>query len=384
MQTDKKPKSVSFGRLALIFASIMFLFLALLAEQTSEKLQKEFDRQLLKQLEASLDPVIARTSDESFVYDRFMTLVETVTTRGINSPELENAVAIASNTFKVQIKAFFYQQNKLIKAFAAQDEDMELFSGLMADLNSTGVEYELAQRRVHQTLLDNFGASNRLELMKAAKDILKRNKHKDGDLFYYWNTWPDGLGVFFVTTGFPDFIERFKLAFPDTAMFGAGNPVAKSWVAPKGISEDHMAAAHINARLNGRNYVTAYNHRWYFLDDETGAFWCRVMPQITAEATHPDWAGQLYSTALLLLCITLILYFSAVIDLQPGAWVRDWLDSLSIRYRIMGLFAMASIFPVVFTVLIGAMSITDRKEVIENSVIVSLNLKPWEKTSETR
>lgn len=386
MQHDNKPRTVSFGRLALIFISMMFLFLVLLASQTSEKLAKESERQLRKQLEASLDRVIARTSDESFVHDRFMTLVETAAAKGITSPELENAVAASANEFKVPVKAFFYRHNKLVKAFNADNNDLKFFSELMADLNSEGKAYELAQRRVHQTLLDTFGAGNRLELIKDAKGRQKRNKYKDGDRFYYWNTWPDGLGVFFVTTGFPGFIERFKLAYPNSTMFGAGDPDTKSWVAPNGISADHMAAAHIKARLQGRNNVTAHGYRWYFLDDETGAFWCRALSETAAELMRPRWADKLYSIAALLLCINLILYLSAITGLYPGVWVRDWLDTLSIRYRIMGLFAMASVFPIIFAVLIGSMSIADRKEIIENSVIAEsiAAIEPLEKMYKIR
>ncbi|HQB84604.1 MAG TPA: hypothetical protein PLR50_13985, partial [Candidatus Rifleibacterium sp.] len=113
MSADKRHLSASFGRLSLIFAGILLLFVSLTASQTAEKLQREHERHLLKTLEFSLDPLIAATSDESYVFNRINSLVAAARNGGIDGTRLAEAVKTASDTFRVPVKAFFYQNMKL-------------------------------------------------------------------------------------------------------------------------------------------------------------------------------------------------------------------------------------------------------------------------------
>ncbi len=369
MSADKRHLSASFGRLSLIFAGILLLFVSLTASQTAEKLQREHERHLLKTLEFSLDPLIAATSDESYVFNRINSLVAAARNGGIDGTRLAEAVLLSSDTFRVPVKAFFYQNMKLQRSFNATAAEAPLFERIMADLNQTGTAFEEAQRRVHQALLDNFGSGHRLELMSAARGTQKRYKFGEADYFYYWNSWPDGLGVFIIATGFPDFSGRFARIATERRNFGAGTPATGRYFPPEGLTADQTAAAHIKAKLNGQNHTEAFDHIWLFQEDETGSFWCRVMPTNEAEAGRPIWADHLLLIAEIMLFITFTLYLTAFAGIKPGAVVAAWLDSLSIRYRLMGLFSMASVFPVLLSVLIGATSLTDRHEVIENSVI---------------
>ncbi|MDD3147789.1 MAG: SpoIIE family protein phosphatase [Candidatus Riflebacteria bacterium] len=381
MSVDSRYKSASFGRLAIIFAGIMFLFLSLTASQTRTKLDREYDRHLLKDLETSLDPVIAQTSEEYYVHCQLSSLIEVARKNGIESAELPHAVTSTGIQLKNPLKAFFYRDNRLVRYFNADANDLTLFKDLMADLNATGNDYVLAQRRVHKQLLDTFGAGNRLELMKMAKAMQKRFKSRETDWFYYWNTWPDGLGVFFIATGFPSFIDRFKNLNHDPNFFGAGNPATGEFLAPHGLTEDQTAAARIKARLSGQNHIEANGYLWYFAEDENGAFVCRVSPQKSIDQQRPHWAENLYYLSLFLLTISLLLYLTAVLGLFPGLSACECLDSLSVRYRIIGLFFMASLFPVLFSLLIGATAMADRREVIENSILAEsiAAIEPLEK-----
>lgn len=381
MSLESRYKSASFGRLALIFAGIMFLFLALTASQTAGKIGREFDRHLLKDLETSLDQVIAQTSEEYYVHQQLTDLIEIARKHGIDSAELPHAITSAGLKLKKPVKAFFYRNNALIRHFNSDATDLSLLQGLIAELNTTGEPFMAAQRRVHNQLLEIFGAGNRLELLKLARAVQKRFKFRETDRFYYWNTWPDGLGVFFMATGFPGFIDRFKISSPDPTLFGAGDPTKGQYVPPQGLTEDQTAAARIKARLSGQNHTEAHGFHWFFADDENGAFVCRVLPQQTIELQRPHWADNLFFLSCALLAITLLLYLTALTGLFPGTPACDFLDSLSVRYRIMGLFVMASVFPVLFTLLIGATSMADRREVIENSILAEsiAAIEPLEK-----
>lgn len=384
--SERRYKSASFGRLAMIFAGIMFLFLTLSASQTAEKLKRDFERHLLKTLETSLDPLIAATSDEAYVFDRFKHMIATARNSGIDSQELAKAVEQSASRYETPVKAFFYSHNQLKKSFNASPEELALFAELPAMMAMNGPSFEEAQRKVHQSLLATFGPGHRLELLKLAKASQKRYKFREDDQFYYWNTFPDGIGVFFIATRFPGFIDRFTRITRDTDLFGAGDPTAQKWVAPAGLSEDQTAAARIKARISGQSHTIANGFLWYFVDDESGSFWCRVTPQNTLEDQRPHWPDNLSVIAGIFAALAFLLYLTACTGIFPGAGLCDWLDSLSIRYRIMGLFAMASVFPVIFTFMIGATSVTDRQEVIENSIIAEsiAAIEPLEKMYNTR
>lgn len=369
MNSKQKFKTASFGRLVMIFFAIMFLFLALTASQTAEKLQKEYQRKLLKELEASLDPVIMQTTDVSYAFNRFSELIKVAQTSGIESTELEKAVNECQSRFSTSIKAFFYQNNNLIKSFAATPEDLELFRPLFKSMALSGDEFNQAQRDLHSQLLEEFGPGHRLELMKINKGNVERFKIDESDRFLYLNTLSDGLGVCLIATKMPDFTDRFTAINIDSLKFGAGNPEHKKWVPPQGLTEDQTAAAKIKADLSGKNSVNAFGYFWYFVDDESGAFWCRIIKEGLAESNKPTWANNILTLSSFLALLTIFLYLTACSDIWPGRMICQGLDSLSIKYRILGLFSMASVFPVLFTILIGVASLADRVEIIENSVI---------------
>ncbi|NLF95251.1 MAG: SpoIIE family protein phosphatase, partial [Candidatus Riflebacteria bacterium] len=369
MTTESSFKSVSFGRLTTIFAGIMLLFLSLTAMQTWDKLNREFDRKVINQMEASLDQVIMQTSDEAFAYARFNELIAAARKHGVNSLTLQEMVIECCERYKLPVKLFFYHNRQLVRSFFADKSDLKLFGPLLQAMASEGEDFIQAQRQFHQMLLDHFGPGHRLELMKITRNLMKRYRVKDNDQFYYWRDMDDGLGVFFIATQPPAFLERFASIYEKSEIYGAGNPATKEWIPPRDLTADQTAAAFIKAGLSGQNHTIASDHIWYFVTDETGAVWCRVLNFAESENQRPRWALFILMAATALCLTTLLIYLGSLTGYKPGTSVCNWLDSLSIKYRVLGLFAMASIFPVIFTVLIGATSLADRGEVIENAII---------------
>ncbi|MBU1106683.1 MAG: SpoIIE family protein phosphatase [Candidatus Riflebacteria bacterium] len=369
MRSDSDFKTVSFGRLTTIFVGIMLLFLALTAEQTQQKLNSEFDRKVINQLEASLDQVILQTSDESFAYNRFKELIETARQHGINSLRLQQEVVSCVEKYKLPVKCFFYQNQQLVRSFYAEAEELLLFAPILQGMAAKNESFIQAQRQLHQMLLDYFGPGNRLELVKLSKSMVRRYRVKNSDQFYYWNDMKDGLGVFFIATRPNTFIERFKSIYTEPCEFGAGNPTTQEWVPPRGISPDQTAAAFMKARLSGQNHTLAFGHIWYFVTDETGVVWCRADKLASSEEQRPEWAQKVFLVSAALCLAALLIYLCSLLGAMPGTTFCKCLDSLSIKYRVLGLFSMASVFPVIFTVLIGSASLADRVEVIENSII---------------
>ncbi len=181
MRTESSFKSVSFGRLTTIFACIMLLFLSLAAIQTWEKLNREFDRKVISQMEASLDQVIMQTSDEAFAYARFNELIDTARNHGVNSLQLQQKVIECCDRYRLPVKLFFYQDRRLLRSFFADESDLKLFAPILQGMAAEGEEFIQAQRQLHQMLLDHFGPGHRLELMKMTKDLVKRYRVKDND-----------------------------------------------------------------------------------------------------------------------------------------------------------------------------------------------------------
>ena len=347
----------------------MLLFVSLTALQTWQKLNLEYDRKVISQLEASLDQVIWQTSDEAFVFNRFQEFIDTAKRHGINSLQLQEKVIECRDHYQLPVKLFFYQNGLLTRAFFSEKTDLPLFTPLLQGMRATGEEFKEAQRQLHQMLLNQFGPGNRLELVKLAKKIIKRYRVKDSDQFYYWNETEDGLGVFFIATHPNTFLQRFASIYQKSFEFGAGDPAHNDWIPPAGVTSDQVAAAYLKAGSSGQNHTVASGHIWYFITDETGMVWCRAFSLETSESQRPQWALAILIAALLLCLVSLVVYLSSLIGIIPGTVVCNWLDSLSIKYRVLGLFSMASIFPVIFTVLIGAASLADRAEVIENAIV---------------
>lgn len=369
MSAEKALKTVSFGRLTSIFAAILLLFLVIASSQTREKLNSEFDRKVVDQLASSLDPVIMQTSDESFIYQRFHEIMKTAMTAGVNSLALQQKVLTCCEHYKLPVKLFFYQNHRLIRSFYANDRDLQLFTPLMPGIHAENEEFNQAQRQLHQKLLAQFGPGHRLELMKITEGRIKRYRVKDSDQFYLWQNLKNGLTVFFIATRPNTSLERFASIYQQPCEFGMGDPEKQRWIPPAGLSADQTAAAYIKAGLTGKNHTIANDHIWYFVTDETGDVWCRVIGVETSEKQRPRWPEHILVCSTILFIIVLVIYLSSLSQLFPGKAVCNWLDSLSIRYRVLGLFTMASIFPVIFTLLIGATSLADRAEVIENSII---------------
>jgi len=369
MNSENIYKAASLGRIVLIFSGIMFLFLALSAHQTSEKLQHAKERQILKQLETSLDELVMKTSDDSYVYTHIQELIKVARNTQLAGDAIEKKLSQLKNEYKLPIKAFFYRNASHVFAYNHQTSDLELFSPLIKSMNMTDGNFANAQRQLHQLLLSHFGPGHRLELMKMSKDNLKRYKHLENDQFYYWNEYSDGIGVFFIAESSPDFITRFAAIKPDLSFFGAGNPSQNLWLPPIGLSADQMAAAKIKSQLEGKDSVIASGRLWKFVEDETGNCWSRVADEDTLLKARPLWAKGLFYFASILSFLTIMLYLSAIIGLRTGKKFCEFMDSLSLRFRILGIFSMASIFPVLFTVLIGATSLADRAEIIENAVV---------------
>ncbi|MFZ5950364.1 MAG: SpoIIE family protein phosphatase [Candidatus Rifleibacteriota bacterium] len=371
MSAFKARSSASFGRLLMLFSSIMFFFLALTSDQTHKKIALEEEKRQNLQEISSLDDIIAATTLEGFIRDQILDIHNLISRSDFSQEKLDSIVetkARDSNTF---LKCFYYENLILKKSLNATKEENEFFSELIAQTQMTGEDFLIAQRKVHQPLLNFFGPGNRLELMAGHQGKISRFKHLQKDRFFYWNLLPDQKAVFLIITDFPSFSERFKKArtIMQRSDTGAGDPTRKEFITPDGIDADQMQAAKIKSALMGKACVIEFNKKWSFVENEEGQFFCTVQNELERSSTIANLVYSVNLISVILTAVIFILYLLSIFEINPGNQLVIWLDSLSIRFRIVGLFFMASVFPVLFTALIGATSIADRVEIVENQVI---------------
>ncbi|MDD2624592.1 MAG: hypothetical protein PHQ02_07205, partial [Candidatus Riflebacteria bacterium] len=369
MSSDTKQNITSFGKLALIFSGVMLLVLAITALETHIKVSEVFNKHNVLESSKETDLLISRTEDKTYAYKLFDQLVKTAQKHGIESKELEEAIKHFNDKYRTKIKAFFYKDNVLIKWFNSDLEDLKLFETFMQKLNLKGKDFNLAQRELQKKLASFFGPGHRLELIKLLKGIIKIFATEKTSEFTYWNTYSEGLGVFFATSGFPDFISRFECINANKTHFGAGSPKTETYIPPQNFTQNQMESARIKCRLSGTSYTEMQDIYWFFSNKDNGDYICRVLPIKTFTQNAPKWPKYIFILSAILLFFMLVFYVTAHINVMPGIVICKKLDSSSIKFRIISLFSMASIFPIIFTYLIGSTSMEERKEVIENSIL---------------
>ncbi|GAB4268164.1 MAG: hypothetical protein Kow0029_03320 [Candidatus Rifleibacteriota bacterium] len=366
-----KIKGASFGRLLMLFAAILLSFLALTSHHTLLKLANESEKQFKQKLVASIDNIFARTAEESFLFDRFQNLMDVMNQNGIDSKELATLFQDLEINHKTLLEAYFYRNDEFVKAFNSTPEEIVFFKSLMKNMALEGEAFNKAQREMHRGLMQRFGPGHRLELMKNDFKKVWRFRTKGKDNFFYWQRFDNGNALFIIARDYPDFIGRIEICKKklNALNFGAGDPKSGKYSLPYGISADQMLAAKIKAGLSGTNSVQAFNRIWTFVEDETGCFYTIASEKKPEPSFTLKTVALVFNVSTVIAIIFVLLYLFSLLHLYPGQNFADWLDSTSIRFRILALFAMASVFPVLFTVLIGATSLSDRVEIIENQVI---------------
>jgi serine phosphatase RsbU (regulator of sigma subunit) len=240
----------------------------------------------------------------------------------------------------------------------------------MKQLHLKGNAFKAAQRKVHQQLLDTFGPGHRLELLRGDNGEVWRFKSLQKDQYYLWDYCKNNISFFMIASSFPQFIERFAIIKDETnkKTAGAGWPDRKAYSVPEGVSLDQMLSARIKSKISGKNIIKAYNKYWVFIEDESGVFYCKIRPIKFKETDNITYTRAILSFSLFSGIIFLALYILSFANINPGRQVSLLLDEMSIRYRILALFSMASVFPVIFSLLIGMASISERAEIIEKQV----------------
>ena len=124
MMQNNQRKTSSFARLLMLFSSILLFFLALTANNTHYKLEKEEEKQAKLLQINSLDEIIAATSREGFVKNRFDSIAQVVEAEDFTTELLLKQLEKIKSEFKTEIKCFYYENHILKKAFKPLNQNL--------------------------------------------------------------------------------------------------------------------------------------------------------------------------------------------------------------------------------------------------------------------
>ncbi len=371
--SEKKPVSASFGKLFLAFLMIMLLALAFISMQTADKLKSENEKATEEYMSSQLDEIVSKTFHHEYMRRSIANIIEIARNEGPESNNLKNAVEGSFYNDGIGLKAYFYRNNELVQSINTNKDDIEDFKDLFKNLAFERTEpgYAEANRAAHSGLTRLFGTGNRLELFKLRKNFYTNFKINNYNQNYYWNTYDNGIGVFIYSTKFPDFIERFQHVIKkmEPNKFGAISSENKQIAAPEGFTEDQTLLAYIKTTKSNKPFIVSNDNYWYFQTNRLGNKVCYTIPQTSEPIIEYDWAEHTKNISAILFIFVFILYVTSLFNIAPGKNAKMLMDSLSIRYRIIGIFTMASVFPVLMTAIIGASVMADKQSVIEKNIL---------------
>ncbi len=369
MANEEKPNSASFGKLFLAFLMILLLALFIISMQTSVKVKEDNEKNLEYNLSTKLDDVISNSFLHKYVCNSFKKIIEEAKNNGPDSKELINIIRNCEYNDHISLKAFFYKDDILIQAINANEDEKEFFTDFMKYLGYHRLSKEFLE--AHRKTLKKLGdiGLNRLELIQRGKGFYSNYYLKEELQQFHWDKYENGVGLFLYTRSIPNTATRFENVIKKNKSKNYGLITSNETIPPEGFTEEQTQAAFIKTIKTNKPLVVFNDHYWYFQTNRFDIKYCYVVPIDNNPFVTYDWADLLKKASGILFIITLIAYLTSLIKYFPGKIVTDFLDNLSIKYRIIGIFTMASIFPVLMTAVIGSSLLSDKQSVIEKNIL---------------
>ena len=367
-----KPNSVSFGKLFLIFLLIFTFALLYISFRTSVKLVEENEKQIESYMASKLDSFVDYSSEEGYVWRIFNKIKEAAIAKGLESQELSKNISDCNLKYNITANFFFYKNNEFAKAFNHKDEDLFIFTDMLKYINyeKDDPRFIEANRKTHLKLQEYFGAGNRIEIISLAKKLLRSFYINEIKQFYYVDDNPNGIGVFFYTIKIPDFIERLKVILADNPndYIGAIDSSNNKIIPPKNLTEDQTHSAYLKTIKSSKAFIEANGYYWYFQTTINSNKICYAIPTNLNITNFFNWAGLLEIISIILCFVILVIYLTSLIKVKPGINIVDVLDNLSIKYRIIGILSISSIFPALMSLIFGFSLLADKERVLEEAI----------------
>lgn len=367
----KKLYSVSFGKLLIIFLIILVFAVYYLSSDTSIKLIQNNEKQIETFMASELDSIVTDTSDQYYVWRNFKEIIDTASKCGIESQQLSDIISESYSKYKISAKYFFYKNKKLIKGFNYTDKDLILFANILQHLNYEYLspEYIESNRYDHNLLQEYFGPGNRLEIVKNNKGLLRTFTIKGGKQFYYWDNCSEEISIFFFTEEIPDFIERFNVVLAEKSNYnmGALDSNNKKIIPPQSFSTDQIHSAYMKSKKQNKSFIDSNNHYCFFQTLTNSDKVCYAIPINSNITNFFNWAEILEKISLLSLFILLTVFIISLFKQENNILI--FLDNLSIKFRIIGILLISSVFPALMSLIFGFELLTDKSKVLEEAIL---------------
>ena len=373
MADEVKPSAASFGKIFQAFLLILLFSLFIISMQTSTKQKEANEKNIEYNLSIKLDDIISDCFLHNYVKNSFKKVIDEVKLKGPDSPNLEKLFYDCRYNDFISLKGFFYKNDELIQTINANEEEKVFFTDFFKYLsyNRLSKEFIEAHRKTLKILVDYFGIGSRLELIQLRKGFYSNFDVKDITQKFYWNKFDNGVGLMLYSTKIPSSAERFRkiLSINEDKNYGFINGNNIEIIPPKGFTAEQTLAAFIKTGKSNKPLIIANDHYWYFQTNRFDQKYCYVVPINNNPFIAYDWAELLQKISGFLFILIVIIYLTSIITVFPGKNVTEFLDNLSIKYRIIGIFTMASVFPVLMTAVIGSSLLSDKQSVIEKNIL---------------
>lgn len=365
-EKQKKLNSVSFGKLFLLFLLIFIFVTYYISFQISVKLTEENEKQIESFIDSQLDSYIADSSEEGYIWKIYKNIIEIARGKGLESHELSDAISECKSKYKITSTFFFYKNEEFAKGFNYLSKDLIFFKNIIKHLL-----HKIDDKNTHNTFQRYFGAGSRITLMIVFKGLLKHYNLLETKQFYFWNSYDDGISVFFFTTQMPDYIERIKIILSENQnnRIGAIDSTNKRIVPPGIFSEDQALSAYIKSLKTSRSFVDINDYYWYFQTTNNSNKICFAIPKDSNINSFYNWAALFENISLVLLALIMIIFITSLFKIFPGKNTVDFLNNLSIKYRIIGILTISSVFPAIMSLIFGFSLLSDKEKVLEEAIL---------------
>ena len=372
-EINNKKSNISFGKLFLSFLLFFIIVIFSVSLRTSAKLIDENEKRIESEMAFQLDSVITKTTEEGYVYNNFKKVLDIAIKEGIESKDLAQTISDLYFKDNITAKFFFYKNNELIKGFNYSSSEVEFFKNFMKYMsyNKNDIAFKEANRKTFKELQRLFGPGNSLEDFLYHKNLICLFYSKDTQQYYYWNTYDNGLGIFFLTKDIPDFVTRLNIIKKNDNYTRVGGIAKdnKTIVIPDDINEEQAMIAFIKSGKTGKSFIDSNDYYWYFQTTIDSNKLFLTNPITEKQNNFNNWANFIEKISALFFIFVLILYLTSLFKLPPGKNFVYILDNLSIKFRIIGIFSISSIFPLIMAFIVGFSLLTDKEKVIEEAII---------------
>ena len=363
---------MSFGKLLLSFLLFYLLVIFSVAMQTSFKLINENSKKIEETLSSNLDFTISETTEQVYIHNIFNSIIEIAKKEGLESQKLNQAISDCYFNKHINAKFIFYKNNEYVKSYYCNLEEQDFFKDIIKtfDYDVLSPEFVKERRSRSKFLHRAFGPANQLDHIRDHKSLLNIYYLNGTNQYYYWNKYENGLTVFFYTYKIPDFITRFKdiKGKYNLNRIGAIDSTNKIIVPPEDFSDEQTLWSYLNSVRTSKSFYELKDYYWYFQTTKEFNKICYSIPINSKENYFYNWGNLIEKISLALIIIVLILFITSFLNVLPGKKLITFLDNLSIRYRITGIFLIASIFPMLIAFINAFTLLSDKEKVIEEAI----------------